>query len=257
MPITLYNGNITSFNGGFTIGQNIISGLVLENLTHLFDAGNATSYGGSGTTWTNLVGSNNLALVNTPTYVSNGAASRFVFDGVSDFMSGSGYLTGSAPKSHTLNVVMSFSVLPSLFGRYRFFTDEQNPTGYAVTEFSSGQGPGQMEFCQGTVDFNATIYSSFPNQFSPLNTLAMYTFVSKDTGVDFYLNGNLLGGTTTNTFVDSSFINPTRTYYWAAATPTPTNPISMSVAHIMWYSGSLSPSQILQNYNALKTTYGI
>ena len=235
----------------------ITASIVTTNLTHQFDAGNSTSYAGSGTVWTNLSGPNNLALVNTPTFVSDGSASRFVFDGISDFMSGSGYLTGSAAKSHTLNVVMSFSVLPSLFGRYRFFTDTQNPTGYAVTEFSSGQGPGEMEFAQGTPNFNASIYSSFPNQFSPLNTLAMYTFVSKNTGVDFYLNGSLLGGTTTDTFVNSSFISPTRTYYWASSNATPTNPISMSIAHIMWYSSSLSGTEITQNYYALKNRYGI
>jgi len=85
----------------------------------------------------------------------------------------------------------------------------------------------------------------------------MYTFVSSNTGVDFYLNGSLLGGTTTNTFVNSSFINPTRAYFWAAGTATPNNPISMSIAHIMFYSASLSSGEILQNYNALKPRYGI
>jgi hypothetical protein len=172
-------------------------------------------------------------------------------------MSGSGYLTGSAAKSHTLNVVMSLGVLPSLFGRYRFFTDTQNPTGYAVTEYTAGQGPGQIDFAQGTPNFNAEVYASFPNEFSPLNTLAMYTFVSKNTGVDFYLNGSLLGGTTTDTFVNSSFINATRDYFWGASTSTPTNALSMSIAHIMWYSSSLSGTEITQNYNALKGRCGI
>jgi hypothetical protein len=258
--IELYKGvalSDTEISASYASLKNTYANVVRTNLTHLFDAGISSSYSGSGTTWTNLAGSNNLALVNTPTFVSNGEASRFVFNGTNNFMSGSGYLTGSAAKSHTLNVVMSFNVLPNLFGRHRFFTDIANPTGYAVTEYTSGQGPGQIDFAQGTTNFNAEVYAAFPNQFSPLNTLAMYTFVSKNTGVDFYLNGSLLGGTTVDTFVDSSFINPTRAYYWAADDATPTNALSMSIAHIMWYSSSLSPTEITQNYNALKSRYGI
>jgi hypothetical protein len=259
MSVTIYNGSFKQHGGTFNVGYISVAtpGIITTNLTHLFDAGDVTSYGGSGTTWTNLAGSNNLTLVNSPTFVSNGEASRFSLDGTNDFMSGSGYLTGSAPKSHTLNVVMSFNVLPSLSGRYRFFTDTQNPTGYAVQQHSSGQGTGEVQFAQGTTDFNALIYSSFPNQFTPLNTLAMYTFVSKNTGVDFYLNGTLLGGTTANTFVNSSFINTTRAYFWGAQDGAATSALSMSIAHIMWYSASLSPSEITQNYNALKGRYGI
>jgi hypothetical protein len=84
----------------------------------------------------------------------------------------------------------------------------------------------------------------------------MYTFVSSNTGINFYLNGTLLGGTTTDTFVGSSFINPTRTYWWASSGNGGT-PISMSISHIMWYSSSLSAGDITQNYNALKSRYGI
>jgi hypothetical protein len=258
--IELYKGvalSDTEISASYASLKNTYANIVRTNLTHLFDAGLSSSYSGTGTTWTNLAGSNNLTLVNSPTFVSNGEASRFSLDGTNDFMSGSGYLTGSAAKSHTLNVVMSFNVLPSLSGRYRFFTDTQNPTGYAVQQHSSGQGIGEVQFAQGTTDFNALIYTSFPNQFTPLNTLAMYTFVSKNTGVDFYLNGTLLGGTTANTFVNSSFINATRAYFWGAATSTATNALSMSIAHIMWYSSSLSGTEITQNYNALKGRYGL
>jgi hypothetical protein len=87
-------------------------------------------------------------------------------------------------------------------------------------------------------------------------------FVLDETGVEyngvaFYLNGSLLGEDTTNTFTDASFTNSTRTYFLGAANGTPSNPISMSIAHVMWYSASLSAADVLQNYNALKSRYGI
>ena len=60
----------------------VSSGLVL----HL-DAGNASSYPGSGTTWTDLSGSgNNGTLVNGPTYSSANGGS-LSFDGVNDYVS--------------------------------------------------------------------------------------------------------------------------------------------------------------------------
>jgi len=260
MPLNLFNGSFTQFRGSLNVGpftpSAAAASIVTTNLTHHFDAGNASSYGGSGTTWTNLTGLNNLTLVNAPTFVSNGAASYFVFDGVSDYMSGSGYLTGSAAKSHTLNMVMSFGIAPFIFSRVRFFSDNSNPTSYGTVQYTSGDGPGEIQISQGTPNFNAEVYSSFPSQFSPLYTTAMYTFVSSNTGIDFYLNGTLLGGTTADTFVDNSFINPTRTYWWASSGNGGT-PISMSIAHIMWYSSSLSAGDITQNYNALKSRYGI
>lgn len=236
----------------------VTASIVTTNLTHRFDAGDASSYSGTGTVWTNLNGPNNLSLVNTPTYVSNGSASQFVFDGISDFMTGSGYLTGSAAKSHTLNLIASFASLPSTFTRYRFLTDQNNPTSYGVSQPGTTVGVGEVIISQGTPNFNATVYDP-PGavQFVSRSQTAMFTFVSKNTGIDFYLNGSLLGGTTTDTFVDSSFINPTRVYTWANDPNGTGNFLSMSIAHIMWYSSSLSEAQITQNYYALKNRYGI
>lgn len=233
------------------------TGIVTAGLTHRFDAGASSSYSGTGNVWTNLAGSNNLELVNAPTYVAAGQASRFVFNGTDEYMTGSGYLTGSAPKSHTLNLIGSFASLPTTFTRYRFFADNANPSSYGLIQPGTGIGPGEVIISQGTPTFNATVYDpAGAVQFVSQSQTAMFTFVSSNTGIDFYLNGSLLGGTTTETFVDSSFISPTRTYWWAADGGA-VNIISMSIAHVMWYSASLTPSQIQQNYEALKSRYGI
>ena len=232
------------------------SSIVVTGLTHRFDAGTSASYGGSGTVWANLQGGNNLALVNAPAYVAAGTASRFVFNGVDEFMTGSGYLTGSAPKSHTLNMIGSFSDMPFFFSRVRFFSDNSNPTSYGVLQQSSGDGISQIIISQGTPTFNADVYVGASTGFVSKGQTAMFTFVSSNTGIDFYLNGSLLGGTTTDTFVGNSFIDPTRTYWWASSA-NGASPVSMSIAHLMWYSASLTPQQVSQNYQALKNTYGI
>ena len=255
--VTISNGSFSITNGTVSIGTTPGASIVTTNLTHQFDAGSATSYPGSGTVWTNLAGSRNLALVNTPTYVSNGVASRFIFDGVDDFMTGSGYLTGSAAKSHTVNMIGSFAALPATFTRYRFFTAAGASPSYGMVQQGAGLGPGEVRISQGTPNFNATVYSvGAGNQFLSQSQLAMFTFVSSNTGINFYLNGSLVGGTVTDTFVDSNFNNVNTNFSWASD-QTGASPISMSIAHIMFYSGSLTPAEISQNYNALKSKYGI
>jgi hypothetical protein len=261
MPLNIFNGSFTQFRGSLNVGPFTPSvaaaSIVTTNLTHQFDAGNVSSYGGSGNIWTNLSGPNNLQLVNSPTFISNGAASRFVLDGVDDFMSGSGYLTGSAAKSHTLNLVMSIFRFSSFATTYRFFGDNSNPTAYRMGQWTSTSGPGEVEFQNGTPNSIGNPYNVFPNQFISQSQLGMFTFVSSNTSVAFYLNGTFLGEDTTNTFANNAFISTTRTYFLGSDSGTPTNPISMSIAHMMWYSASLSAADILQNYNALKDRYGI
>ena len=71
-------------------------GIVTTNLSMFLDAGNASSYPGTGTAWTDLSGnSRNGTLTNGPTYTSaDGGA--IVFDGTDDFVQCSGSLTATA-----------------------------------------------------------------------------------------------------------------------------------------------------------------
>lgn len=253
--VTISNGSFSISNGSVFIGGSPAGSIVTTNLTHLFDAGNASSYPGSGTVWTNLAGSRNLALVNSPTFISNGAASSFIFDGTDDFASGSGYVSGSAAKSHTLSFIGSFSD-STAFTRRRFFTATGASPSYGVEREATNLGPGRVIISEGTPDFNAIVYNpAGTTQFVSQSQIAMFTFVSSNTGIDFYLNGSLLGGTTTNTFI-SGFDNVNTTFSWASDAGG-TSPMSMSIAHIMFYSASLTAAQISQNYNALKSRYGI
>ena len=259
MALILNNTSFILTNGSYfsNDGFAAAAGIITTNLTHLFDAGDVASYSGTGNTWTNLAGSRNLALVNSPTFVSDGAASRFVLDGTNDFMSGSGYVTGSAAKSHTVSFIGSFASLPSNFTRTRFFTADGASPSYGAEQGSGGSGLFSIIISQGTTNFNANVYVS-PGlvQFVSQSQTAMFTFVSSNTGIDFYLNGSLLGGTTADTFVNANFTNPATTFSWGSD-QNGTNPISMSLAHIMFYSASLTPFEITQNYNALKGRYGI
>jgi hypothetical protein len=81
-------------------GVNIIpdssTSVVTTGLQLYLDAGNASSYPGSGTTWTDLtVNGRNGTLTNGPTYSATNGGS-IVFDGTNDFVQCTGSLTVTA-----------------------------------------------------------------------------------------------------------------------------------------------------------------
>jgi len=87
---------------GVTIGSGVklivesSASVVTTGLQLYLDAGNASSYPGSGTTWTDLtVNGRNGTLTNGPTYSSADGGS-IVFDGTDDFVQCSGSLTVTA-----------------------------------------------------------------------------------------------------------------------------------------------------------------
>jgi hypothetical protein len=103
MPITFIN---TSGAGNFTLVNNSNSGrlsmsvgagsIVTTGLALYLDAGNASSYPGSGTNWNDLSGNGrNGTLTLGPTYSSAGGGS-IVFDGINDFVQCTGSLTVTA-----------------------------------------------------------------------------------------------------------------------------------------------------------------
>ncbi len=77
-----------------------------SGLTLYLDAGNSSSYPGSGTAWYDLSGNNNHGtLVNGPTYSSSDGGS-IVFDGVNDYVSFSS--VNNMPTGNTAYTLISF-----------------------------------------------------------------------------------------------------------------------------------------------------
>jgi hypothetical protein len=61
--------------------------IITTNLVQYLDAGNSSSYSGSGTTWSDLTASGvNGTLVNSPTYSSSEGGGSFLFDSVDEYM---------------------------------------------------------------------------------------------------------------------------------------------------------------------------
>ena len=59
----------TSFSGSFKAGRRAVSSSLTNGLTLRLDAADSSSYGGSGSTWTDTAGTaDNITLVGSPTF---------------------------------------------------------------------------------------------------------------------------------------------------------------------------------------------
>ena len=86
----------SQITGGITITAESAASVVTTGLQLYLDAGNASSYPGTGTAWTDLsVNGRNGTLTNGPTYSATNGGS-IVFDGSNDYVQCSGSLTVTA-----------------------------------------------------------------------------------------------------------------------------------------------------------------
>jgi len=226
-------------------GPNIIEkGLVL-----CLDAGNKKSYSGAGNVWKDLAGSNNGSLTNGPTFSSENGGS-IVFDGSNDYVG----------RNTALNVGSNFSVFAWV-----------NPGAINVRNgivgnsylYSSGVG---------------WLFSTATNYGGTLNTF--FISVGSDNAYrtadnsSITLNAwNYMGGIVTNGGQDIKlYVNGIETSYLHGAGLLTSNTVTYttpqfyvgrridslpesfigSIATTQIYNRTLTPQEILQNYNATK-----
>jgi hypothetical protein len=229
--------------------------IITTNLTHWYDAGNASSYTGSGNIWTNLVTSTgvNMYLTGSPSFVSNNTSSYFVFNGVNQFASSSNFRAGG-DRAFTLNMVCNFAPIPSGFANYRFWSDNGNPTSFRVARQSDTTKITNFDFSQGATNFFGSITGDQAAGVISASRDYMLTFVSDATNIDLYINGTFYASST------EPFTAGTATgggAFWFATSANGGTPLSMSIANILWYSSSLSAADIAQNYSVLKSRYSL
>jgi len=213
---------------------------VSTNLALHLDAGNASSYPGSGSTWTSLVNGYTGTLGAGVGYSSsnggvltfNGASNAFV-----DF-----YSSASALSAATNNI--------SIEAWYQ--TNNNRPgilrTGLSslgfVFGYFSGTGTAWKVTKYGVVDISA---GSIPQNTAWHQVVLTY---SSTAGVKIYIDGALSGSAVANT----SNIRAGNEFSIGKSEVTQHNG---SIGIFRWYSAVLSASDVLQNYNANKSRYGL
>ncbi len=203
--------------------------IVRDGLVLCLDAGNSKSYPGSGTTWTDLSGNrNNGTLTNGPTFNSDNGGS-IVFDGANDYVQ-----------------FTSVSVQTVCFWG-RMDSDIPNLAGL-VCSTAAGDGSlrtenGSFRAVPDSNDFHNGYVSSFMiNGVSNLSIASNYLVVPNGRTLqqDFYVGA--IGNSTSISTISHTFLG--RVY-------------KGRVYFVCLYSRQLTNSELLQNYNALKTRFGL
>ena len=229
------------------------SGIVASGLILNLDAGNASSYPGTGTTWTDLSPTgNNGTLTNGVGYTSaDGGA--LTFDGVNDYIN-----MGNNTAYNLTNISVSVWFKPTTG------TPNYSPI---ISRYSSGINNLQgwvISYVASTSKFNiggrenASVFLSFSstNTYS-INNWYNVTWTKSASTWSLYVNGTLdrtttIGNGTTaylsnNMQIGASFEwSPGDKYYGKQDIPA-----------VNIYNRALSQGEVTQNYNAIKTRFGL
>ena len=239
MPITFPLG----FSIVSTIPQIVTSGLQ-------FNLQTAPS---SGTTWTDTTGNGyNATLNGTPSYVSNNGGGIKLNNTT---YAGTDYVSvpyNIASATTTIEMVTSF-----------------NPTSYWATIWGNetyNTGAGYFAYMNNSTVMNWGKGGATSSTITASNNIRHWIWVINGTQYSLYLNGTQLGTTTTTSPAQSLFTS--NNFYFGARHTNGgtgvtdrlnnTNTLYQPVFYQMrLYNKALSVSEITQNYNAIKGTYGI
>ena len=232
---------------GFYDGPTIVNNGLLLSL----DAADKNSYPGSGTVWTDLTGNNNSgSLISGPTFNSANGGSIFT-DGTNDYVVTPN--EGSATDNYTFSAW--------------FNNNDLSEDKYILTRGKDGFGAGWSLYIAintggipssaavPTVPGTIGLYNNISTSVLAINTWYYITGVwTSGVSIGLYVNGvfNCETAATSRTTLRSS------TQAWACGIhPAATAFTSGYTAAIQIYNRALSATEILQNYNAQKSRFGL
>ena len=224
---------------GFYRGPHTVTdGLVLS-----LDAGNTKSYPGSGTTWFDKSGNgNNGTLTNGPTFSSLNGGS-IVFDGSNDYIdiSTSPNLTNPLTICAFVNtsfITGSNQVIygPSANGSDNWLSVSNNKVQILATQASDVNNFA----ITGTTVIQA-------------NTWYYITGIVNINAVSLYINGVFEAASSAQAFTAGGWNSTARIGQRA----TGQFPFNGRIAYVQGYNKALSAQEILQNYNATKSRFGL
>jgi hypothetical protein len=229
-------------------------GIVKDGLILDLDAAKKDSYAGSGTVWNDLSGiSNNGTLVNGPTFSSANGGS-IVFDGTNDYVN-CGNMSSLLLSNNQFTV--SYWLKPTTTNRIDFFN---------IKNFNSPQD--DIGFF---IDVNKfTVYfkiqgnstgTGLSTSIATITTGLIYNLVcvkNASQQIVQYINGVFDNNTNSSLFNTSTVA---LTSLWIGANrsnaTTPAANWQGNIYNTQLYNRALSATEITQNYNALKSRFGL
>jgi len=212
----------------YSFGKIVTNGLVL-----CLDAADRNSYVSGSTTWRDVAGSNNGTLTNGPTFNSSNGGS-IVFDGVND------YTNLGNPSS--LNI-LTFTIC--VWARSSTFTDYQNVI------FKGDTIKGQYGIViTSTGDWAVQPNTVFLGDLITLNTWNFFTGTYDGTKITAYRNGIQKGQYSISQTNSGNIVT-------IGADTVNTRYFNGNIALTQIYNRALTATEVLQNYNAQKSRFGL
>jgi hypothetical protein len=213
--------------------------IITDGLVLYLDAANTRSYPTTGTIWSDLSrNNNNGTLINGPTFNSANGGS-IVFDGVNDFV-----ITPSpySLNGGTLNVWVRRTGLGSngntITGSFGGSGNQRSPTIYGTTtiQWEFGSLFGRNTGIPFTINVWYNITLTYNNSFI----------------VRVYVNGNLIASDTSLN-PGGFWVNETFGRYGNFGSIF----FQGNITQVSIYNRALSAQEVLQNYNATKSRFGL
>jgi hypothetical protein len=226
-----------------TTASIITTGLVLN-----LDAGNAASYPGTGTTWTDLSGNGNTGTLVNGTSYSSANGGTMVFDGINDYVNISDSTYLDLPNTNTMEFWVNSNQLNNndiISHRFNCYGAAYNPT------YTSGYVAGKLSiyYALNNGDWQAVSTTTTPIIGQWYHLVGTYD----GSTMKVYLNGvlentrSVSGNITQN---DAGL--DIGSYNGSPAAFAGDGKISI----VRYYHKTLSATEVLQNFNALKSRYG-
>lgn len=226
---------------------NYTGNIVTQGLVLNLDAAKTDSYPGTGTTWRDLSGfGNNGTLTNGPTFSGVGKQAAIVFDGADDFVE------VTSPSTNLFSNLSSFTV--------SFWLKETSFDGNGSVLISSAGTNNLFLQIQSNAAYIGVLGSS--NNFLTLNIslssltlnkISNMVWVKDENTSYFYLNNNkyTFPGVSNFNFIGSN------TKFNIGKYVTNSFEFTGNIYNTQTYNRALTPSEITQNFNALRGRYGI
>jgi hypothetical protein len=216
--------------------------IVTDGLVLNLDAANVKSYPGSGTVWNDLVRNNNGTLINGPTFdPSNGGS--IVFDGINDYVDIS--TTPNLTNPLTICAFINTSLItgsnqviygPSANGQDNWLSISNNRAQIFATQLSDINNFS----ITGTTVIQSNIWYHI-------------TGIVNDNIIQIYINGVFEAVSSAQAFTVGGWNSTARIGQRA----TGQSHFNGKIAYLQGYNRALSAQEVLQNYNATKTRYGL
>ena len=227
--------------------------IVRDCLVLYLDAANTKSYPGSGTTWTDISGrGNNGTLTNGPTFSSDDGGSVLV-DGSNDFI-----VTPRVTGTGLNNRSVSWGILvnpSSTSGNIMSMSSSNPQTAWNMPPIAAFDQKFRGKIWNNNILISDT-YNL--NQWYYLVLVFKYASSQSDRGQFFYVNGELVGSQT-NISYSASNSSAGNFMFLGQSNPGSNNTgmFTGKYSNFHIYNKALTETDVKQNYNALKSRFGV